>query len=568
MRIHILIMALCFFTTANTMNPPFLQQESSWAQETLASLTLRQKIGQLFVVAAASDFEQPNEILASSMQASPYTMDEEYVSSLIQNYQVGGVIFLYKSSPEKQRALTEKFQQLSSIPLLIAQDCEWGLAMRLDKDPSKVVRYPHNMTLGAITDENTIYELGYEIGQQCKAVGVHLCLAPVVDVNNNPDNPVIHDRSFGDDPAKVARYGTLFAHGLHDAGMLACAKHFPGHGDTITDSHLELPVIKHDKKRLEQIELFPFKKVIQAGISAVMTAHLSVPAFDLTPQQPATMSYPIVTELLKNKMNFQGLVITDGLGMRAVTLHYKPGELELAALLAGNDIVLCPLDVAQATILIEEAVITGRMSQSDLDARVLKILKTKAWAFEQQKKFTHSNIDDFLIRPEACALQKKAYQEAVTVVKQSPDIIFGQDLLEKSCVIQIGKMPENIFSQECKKYTHNAHIYNAALPDNDMEACLQTTENNNTVIIALGQMNKSAKEDYGIAKNSFELIKKLKAQEKTVIVVVFGTPYSLSRLDQADSLMIAYEDAQQAQEAAAHVLSGMVQATGKLPVAL
>lgn len=563
-----LIIITTFFFPIISQKPPFLANNNQWAEKTLASLTLQQKIGQLFVVAAASNFDQPNELLASSMFASPYKMDEEYVNALIKNYHVGGVIFLYKSDPKKQMALTEQFQKLASIPLLIAQDSEWGLSMRLDGDPEKVVRYPRNMTLGAITDENIIYDIGYEIGQQCAAIGVHMNCAPVVDVNNNPENPVIHDRSFGDDPERVAQYGALFAQGLQNAGVIACAKHFPGHGDTTVDSHVALPVIKHTKERLEAVELVPFKKLIDNGVSAIMTAHLAIPALDATPHQPSSMSYEIVTEKLKNSMNFQGLVITDGLGMQAITNHYKPGELELAAFLAGNDILLCPLDVPRAAMLIEKSVQSGKILQTDLDERVLKILQAKAWAFEQQKNYKQKQTQDFLIRPEAYALQKKAYQQAITLVKKPHDLAFEESLIKQSCVVQIGTLMNNVFLKKLTQHTKNAHTYSAQLSNTKLQACLTVTKNFDTVIIALSGITKNSPQQFGITKNTFALIDSLKKAGKNVHVIIFGTPYCLTLLEKADTLIMAYEDAPAAQKAATNVLLGKVKAIGILPIAL
>lgn len=563
---YFLIIILMLFSYIFPKEPPFLANNNQWAENILTSLTLKEKIGQLFVVAAASNFEQPTELLASSMLTAPYTMDEEYVSSLIKEYHVGGILFLYKSDPKTQMVLTKKFQQLATIPLLIAQDGEWGLSMRLDGDPDKVVRYPRNMTLGAITDENLIYQIGYEIGQQCAAIGVHLNCAPVIDVNNNPGNPVIHDRSFGDDPEHVAHLGALFAQGLQDAGIIACAKHFPGHGDTITDSHSELPVITHTKERLEAVELLPFRKLIDDGVGAIMTAHLAIPALDATPHQPSSMSYATITQKLKNDMNFQGLVITDGLGMQAITNHYKPGNLELEALLAGNDILLCPLDVPRAVKLIKKAVQSGRISQVDLDTRVLKILQAKAWAFEQQKKLKQTNTEEFLIRHEAYALQKKAYEQAITLVKKPHDLAFEKALVEQSCVIQIGTLINNIFLEELTQHTKNTHTYSAQFQDAELQSCLAATKNFDTVIIALSGITKNAQQQFGITNNTLALIDMLKKANKNVHGIIFGTPYCLPLLENADTIIMAYEDAPAAQKAAAKVLLGKIKATGKLPV--
>lgn len=343
----------------------------SASEKIIQSLTLRQKIGQLFIVAAASSFEQPGEVLSSQMIKSPYRMDKSYIESLIHKYHIGGICWLFRSTPEKQMALTKHYQNISELPLLIAQDCEWGLSMRLDN----TIKFPKAGDLGKLRNKQLIYEMGKEIGMQCREIGVHMNLAPVVDVNSNPDNPVIGIRSFGDDPKQVAQCAALFAKGLQDGGVLSCAKHFPGHGDTSIDSHLDLPVIRHDRKRLEEVELYPFKKLIEAGVDAVMTAHLLVLAYDL--EKPATLSKNIITNLLRNQLNFSGLIITDGLGMRALTNYYKPGEIELNALLAGNDILLCPVDVPKAVELIEKAIKEGRIKEEEIDRRVFKILSIK-----------------------------------------------------------------------------------------------------------------------------------------------------------------------------------------------
>lgn len=393
-----------------------------------------------------------------------------------------------------------------------------------------------------------------------------LNFAPVVDVNNNPENPVIHDRSFGDDPQRVARLAKLFAQGLQDSGIIACAKHFPGHGDTNVDSHLDLPAIKHDKERLNTVELVPFKKLIDAGIGAVMLAHLYVPAFDATPNQPSSMSYPIVTEKLKNNLGFKGLVITDGLGMQAITKHYKPGELELQAFLAGNDILLCPLDVPKAIALIEEEIKTGRVSEAELDSRVLKILKAKEWACEKQKAYNTIDARSYLIRPEAYELQTKLYNNAITLVKNSPNISLNAQTINTSCIIQIGAMPENAFASVCKKHSNNVHKFSSVLSYQEIQSCLESARNSDTVIVGIGQMNKFAQKKFGVADTTYKLIAELNQMNKKVIVVLFGTPYSIPHFRNADVILEAYEDAVPAQKAAVEVLCGTLHAQGNLPV--
>jgi beta-N-acetylhexosaminidase len=567
MLVLVVMLVMAYSSDAFSALPSYLTCKTTWAEETLKSLTLQEKIGQLFIVAAASKSasEQP-ETLASSMQDSPYTMGPDFVKELIEKYHIGGVIFLYKSDPETQMKLTSEFQKLSKIPLFIAQDCEWGLSMRLDLDPTKVVRYPRNMTLGALSDEKLIYQLGYEIGTQCAVLGIHINFAPVADVNNNPENPVIHDRSFGDNPKRVARLALLFTQGLHDAGILACAKHFPGHGDTNVDSHLALPKISHSRERLNTVELIPFKQLITSGIGALMNAHLFVPTFDATPNRPSSLSHTVVTEELKNNLGFKGLIFTDGLGMQAITKYFEPGHLELQAFLAGNDILLCPLNIPQAMILIEEAIKNGRISEAELNERVLKILKAKEWAFEKQNAYKKIDPQSYITRPEAYALQTQAYQNAITLVKNSSNLLFNTEIITKSCIIQIGQMPENIFNQECKKYNHNTHLYNKTISDQELQACLNSAQNTDAVIIAVGSMNKSAQDKFGIADTTFKLIAQLKKMNKIIIIVIFGTPYSITLFGNADVIIEAYEDAVPAQKGVVHVLCGTMQPQGKLPI--
>ena len=561
------MIACLLCTSVHTAVPPFLEYKSIWAEQTLQSMTLQEKIAQLFVVAAISDDEQPTELLASSLWSSPYKMDEEYVAILIEKYHVGGVIFLYNSTPKKQMALTKKFQELSKVPLLIAQDAEWGLSMRLDKDPDAVVRYPRNMTLGALTDEKLMYDYGFEIGRQCAALGVHLNCAPVVDVNSNPENPVIHDRSFGDDPQRVAHYGALVMKGLQDAGIIACAKHFLGHGDTSIDSHLALPKIDHPLERLEAVELLPFRKLIQEGVGSVMIGHLLVPLFDAA--QPATMSSGIVTDFLKNTLNFQGLVITDGLGMRALTNFYKPGELEFRAFLAGNDILLCPLDVPNAIARIEEAININMISERELDARVLKILHAKAWVLEHQRSLQdddEAQVQQFLIRSEAYALQEMLFKNALTLVKKDEQTSFGIPLLNDDCIVSCGSaMPVHFFNA---LKNHVAYSFEHVLTCNDSDCAKikEAAQNVRHVIIAIAGINKNMKEQFGITPALQDLIATLKNENKTVHIVLFGTPYAVPFLDHGDTLLVAYEDIDVTQEAAADVFLGNLQPQGKLPI--
>ena len=344
---------------------------------TIQDLTLDEKIGQLFMVTAVADEEIAQETIAKKT----YRVDKEYIEELIQNYHIGGIIFLGKSDYKKQKDRTIDFQNLSSIPLLIGQDLEPGRigAARF----AELINFPSNKAMGLMDNETFTLEIGKAIGGLGKVLGVDIIFAPVADVNNNPDNPVINDRSFGANPALVAKHSIAFAQGLNSMNVIACAKHFPGHGDTNIDSHYDLPIIRHDKKRLNTIELYPFKDLIAQNIPAIMIAHLSVPALDDQNNLPSSLSKKIVTDLLRNELGFNGLIITDGLDMESITKNYSDGNAELQALLAGNDILLCSTNVPAAINAIKQAVTNNIITEKEIDAHVAKILEIKKSMYPQ-----------------------------------------------------------------------------------------------------------------------------------------------------------------------------------------
>lgn len=469
-------------------------------QETLAKMSLRQKIAQLCFVAAVS-----NEVINKDfLQRSAYPMNIETVENLISIHQVGGVLFLGGGFTHEQAALTKRFQALSPhIPLMIALDAEWGTAMRLRNG----FRFARNMTLGAIKDNQLIYQVGQHIGQELASIGVHMNLAPVIDVNNNRLNPVINYRSFGADVENVSQKGCAFIKGLQDAGIIACAKHFPGHGDTDIDSHEALPIINHDRNRLEEIELKPFKAAIQNEVKAIMIAHLSVPSLEPLKNLPATLSKSITTDLLRTQLGFQGLIITDGLGMKGVTDHHAPGELEVQALEAGVDILLAPTDPLQALRAIEQAVKSGRISEQSIDEKVLRILHAKQWAFQQHHKPFNKN--------EAITLKKNIFSEAITIAKDT------------------------------------------RAADRDI---------NNDAIVTISGMHPYAQQNFGISADKLEEIARLKDEGKCVTVVLYGSPYAVDLVNNADRIIVAYEDDAAAQEAVQQILAGFASAHGILPV--
>ncbi len=463
----------------------------------LHALDLDEKIGQLFIVPACE------------LRGEDHMQD---LRRLIQEHHIGGII-LKQGTVQGQLALIEHLQQLSSIPLLCVQDGEWGVAMRL----SDAISFPKNMTLGAVQDLGLLYQLGLEIGRQCRIVGAHINLAPVVDVNSNPSNPIIGVRSFGDDPIQVALRGDLIMRGIQSQGVLACAKHFPGHGDTAVDSHVDLPII-------HKPELYPFQHLIDSGVSCIMTAHLSIG------NETVTISPRIVTDLLQQQMHFHNLVITDALNMKALASFE---EIAPRALLAGHDLLLygdhiapnidqiLRVTIPAAISSIKTAVLNGEISEELLDAHVNKIL--------QIKQSLPKPLLEEMNTPEAYALKKKLYEEAITLIGDLPRGDFA--------LVEWGDAPA---------FKAALGFDTFSLFDPDLSQKLQ-----NYSYCVLSCAGGS------LPEISLPI---------PVIAVIFGTPYSLSQLPPFDAALIAYEKAIEAQQAAADVLLGRIPAKGKLPV--
>ncbi|MGI9543828.1 MAG: glycoside hydrolase family 3 protein, partial [Cyclobacteriaceae bacterium] len=340
--------------------PPFLNQGQEWVDSVFNTMSPDERIAQLFMVAAYSNRDSKHEAA---------------ITRLIEEYKIGGLVF-FQGGPLRQAAMTNRYQAKSKVPLLIAMDAEWGLGMRLDS----TINFPYQMTLGAIADNDLIYDMGVEIAREFKRLGAHISFSPVVDVNNNPKNPVINYRAFGENREQVTAKGVAYMKGLQDQGVMAVAKHFPGHGDTDTDSHNDLPVIPHQRTRLDSVELHPFVNLVENGVGGVMVAHMSIPSLDATENLPSTLSKPIVEDLLKKELGYSGLIFTDALNMKGVTKHFPPGEVDVKALIAGNDVLVFTQDVPLALKKIKEAIKKGTLSQKDIDRRCKKVLAAKFWA--------------------------------------------------------------------------------------------------------------------------------------------------------------------------------------------
>lgn len=557
---------------------------AGWAEDVLQSMSLREKIGQLFFIAVRSNPESPDVRFASMQRTldlrGPH--DRIYAYFMIQQFHVGGVLFISSGCPIEQHKLTHDLQQQTTVPLMIVQDHEWNLG-NLDN----TVRFPAPLTLGAIQDPTLLYELGKEIARQCRLIDVHSNLSPVVDINTNPLNPVIGYRSFGENKEKVTQKVYAFFQGLRDGGVLACAKHFPGHGDSHEDSHAVLPTIAHNKTRLESVELYPYTKLIEAQIPLIMTAHLEVPALD--PRGgPVSLSSPVVTDLLRTKMQFQGLIITDALAMHGATDGCAKDEVALRALQAGNDILLFEKDVPLALAKIEQAVRSGTVSEKDIDQHVLRILRAKEQLGLHKKQHMQTIVSpEQLNTLPALELKKKLFAHAITLVKN--DGILPLKTSERIAVVTVGtptqfsKSPGKLHDTTLLQQLHtlsNVLTDNFYVPMNcsveEAESLRKKLLNYTIVLYAVYSMNYCAQQEFGISPQILQLIRANREpsgsaqrhpfSKKKNILALFASPYSLKHFGDEAAIVMAYEDDEDAQAAAARAILGLENPSGKLPV--
>lgn len=525
----------------------FLKDRERWVDSIFNSLSDEQRIAQLFMVAAYSNRDEKHK---------------EEISNLIKEYGIGGLIF-FQGSPAKQAQLTNDYQLISKVPLLIAIDGEWGLAMRLDS----TIAYPRQLTLGAHADTRLIYEMGKEIARECKRLGIHINFAPVADINNNPNNPVINDRSFGEDKLSVSLKALAYMDGMQSAGVMACAKHFPGHGDTDTDSHLALPVINSDRKRLDEIELYPFKVLINNGVQSVMAAHLFVPQLDSTPKLASSLSPKVVTDLLRKELGFKGLVFSDALNMKGVSSFYKPGEVDLKAFQAGNDVMLFSEDVPRAVKMFSNGLKNGSIKKENLYASVKKILTAKYDAgLNGMKPVITKNLTADLNQPYSLWLRQRLFEDAMTLLVNKDSLIPFQRLDTVTFAsISIGAKEQTPFQDMLGNYAPFRHFQVAKEPAEGFRNLIDNLSEYKIVIAGIHDMTRQPSKNFGITDASVNFLREL-SQKTKVVVTVFGNPYSLKYFEDFDWLLEAYEDQASAQQAAAQVLFGGVSAKGQLPV--
>jgi beta-glucosidase-like glycosyl hydrolase/CubicO group peptidase (beta-lactamase class C family) len=526
-----------------------LLAENQWVDSVFSSMDIDQKIGQFFMVAI-----------------NPTHGEAHYkrIETLIQNNYIGGLIF-FQGEPFSYANLNNRFQSTTKIPLLIGIDGEWGLAMRVNS----TMAFPKQITLGAIQDNSLIYKMGGEIARQCKRLGIHLNFAPVVDINSNPNNPVIGYRSFGEIRENVALKSSAYMKGMQNNQLLACAKHFPGHGDTQGDSHFTLPQLSFNAERLKNVELYPFQQLINDSIKSVIVGHLQVPFYDW---RPATLSQSIITNLLKTEMGFKGLVITDALNMRGVRhgQGITSGEVDLQAFIAGNDILLYSENIPEGIRKIKEAITAGLIQQTDIDGRVKKILHAKYWVgLNQFKYIDSSNLFQDLNTTEATQIKQELFDNAITVVKDANNILPLTPQEGKFVSVALDIPIGNRFQQELSRIALFQHFASATKTDEAFfNNVLQNIDSTATVVLSVHDINKKTANRLEVGYNVQDFVKRLEQKAKKVVVCVFGNPYSLKYFPNPTALICGYEDDPTAYSAMARIVFGEIPAVGKLPVSV
>ena len=527
------------------------KQNIPWVDSVMAQMTLEEKIAQLFMVAAYSSKSQDNSA---------------QVLQLVKKHGIGGVIF-FQGGPKSQIQITNLLQKNSKVPLLVGMDAEWGPAMRLDS----IIRFPRQMMLGALQNDSLIYQMGGAIASQLKRLGVQINFAPVADVNNNPNNPVINIRSFGEDKISGSNKAIAYMQGLQSNGIFACAKHFPGHGDTDQDSHETLPSVLFDKARLDSIELYPFRQLINAGISSVMVGHLKVPALTNSNKTPTSLSEEVVTNLLRNTLGHKGLVFTDAMNMKGVSTYKTAPRVNALALMAGNDILLFPEEISSSIAKIKRYVNRGRISVESINEKCRKMLTAKylsgVYAFTP---IDTTNILADLNQPQYQVLKRKLSREAITVVRNDFDLIPFRQLDTLSIgYVEINSGMGSPFHEMLNNY---GKIYHYTLSKDASAFQIDSVKNllNAHNIIVYGYHNLDARPqfNFGVRHEIVDLITETSSQKK-VILCLFGSPYALEKFPLVGlpaSIVVGYDNSIEIQEMTAQILFGAIGANGSLPV--
>ena len=552
------VLTLCFLINpylygqvpAKPVTGPPINLHSAWVDSVYNSLALEERIAQLIMIPAYSGKGKENQ---------------QTVRTIIKSHKIGGVIF-FQGGPVRQATLTNIFQKESTVPLLIAIDGEWGLYMRLDSVP----RLPRQMLLGAIRNDSIIRDMGRFVGDQCRRIGIHINFAPSVDVNNNPLNPVIGTRSFGENPGQVTKSAIAYMQGMQERGLITTAKHFPGHGDTETDSHYAMPIINKNRAELNKMELMPFEAIIKAGASGIMAGHLYIPALDSSKNRPSSLSRPILTDILRKEMQFKGLLFTDALNMKGSSDNFKSGELEVNAFIAGNDMLVMPANVPVAIKAIKEAILSGRADSLQLEESCRRILAAKEMAgLNTPSTVTIKNIIPDLNSAESKVLQRKIMENAVTVLNNKDSIIPVKNLDKtRIAIVLAGTSTRNDFVRRLGDYART-DVFFVSKSSEQNNLLLKKLVSYDLVIGSIHNTTSTPTGNYGVPKTTIDFFDNL-ATNQNVILALFGTPYILlnSNTMAYKALVIGYEDSSISRDCVAQTIFGGLGAKGRLPVSI
>ncbi|MEO5997668.1 MAG: glycoside hydrolase family 3 N-terminal domain-containing protein [Chitinophagaceae bacterium] len=523
-----------------------------WVDSVFNSLTEDQRIGQLMVVRL------------SAKNTNGVVWYDKEVTNNIKNFNIGAIC-LFQGNPVKQAELINYFQSIAKTPLMVCVDGEWGLGMRFDS----VANFPFQLTMGAMPDASVAYKVGSAIGEQCRRIGIHVNYAPVVDINNNPDNPVINFRSFGEDKYKVALFGIQMMKGMQDIGVMACAKHFPGHGDVSVDSHLDLPVINKSRRSLDSLELYPFREIFKAGIGSVMIAHLSIPAIDSSAHRPSSLSYNIITKLMKNELGYQGLSFTDALEMQGVKKFYPDGDAAVESIIAGNDMLCLPGDIPVSIQKIKQAIKDKRLTWDNINTKVKRVLLAKyQYVVPNIQPINTINITREL-NTKIPALRRLVADNAITLVRNDDQAVFPLPVSQnnKIAYVGIGITSDNAFASRMKTdYNADVYYFNYHSDASRIISMMELLKKRyDAVVVGVHNYTRYPANNFGISASAIKLLQQIQQNTKS-LTFFFGNPYAIKNSCDARNVIACYEDDDVFQNAAVDILEGLKLPKGKLPV--
>lgn len=548
MRI-VLSLILCCFSLFS-----FSQRNSKvWADSVYNSFSEDERIAQLMIV----------RLSTIDLKTNIVTYFDKEVEDLMKKYNVGGVI-VFQGSPVKQAETINRLQQVAKTPIMMSIDAEWGLGQRMF---DSILLLPKQMMLGAMSDSSIVYKYGKIVADQCKRLGIHVNYAPVVDVNNNPSNPVINDRSFGENKYKVASFGIEYMKGLQDNHIMACAKHFPGHGDVSVDSHLDLPIINKSLAQLDSLELYPFKRLFAAGVASVMNAHLYIPAIDNTKNLATSLSEKNIKGLLQNQLGFKGLIFTDALEMQGVQKFFPKGEAAVKALKAGSDMLCLPVDIPLSIASIKDAIKNKQLSWEEIELHCKKVLEAKyEYVIENVKPINLNNLTNDL-NSEVPEMTRLIAENAMTLLAANETDFLSINKKERIAYIGFGSDSLSAMSMRLKN-NHNADTYFLSISKNNPESVKQILESLNKydkIIIGIHNINRPPLNNFGISQQTVDLINQIESKKKSIILL-FGNAYAAKNWNDVKNLIVCYEDGSIIQNTALDMLEGRIEFKGTLPV--